>query len=311
MGVGGRVLALSPVLIAFLLLGACSTRHVQYQYSPQHLRSEAARRVQSLTPSEVTVPYEVNQELVDRVRASLPIAYSGAEYVRALALSLTDPEGLALAYHSDRTESAVDTVALGYGNCLSLASVLVGIARAMGMRAYYVEASREYDDTSERGSMTVLRRHIAVEIAVDAGSLYVDFSGQMPRRAILRRIDDLEALAHFYNNRGYEHLYWAKEQGTEVSWQEMQRHFDIATRIHPSLVQAWSNLGVAYTHLGDIPAAVRVYRTALVLEPNFAAARRNLANLHASCVRIRRARAVRGAAPAAEACASLRPDAVP
>ena len=91
--------------------------------------------------------------------------------------------------------------------------------------------------------------HIAAVIEGGSARRYVDFSGRLGRARWIRRIDDFEALAHYYNNRGYEVL---NREGTgETTWREVAPDFELATRIDPSNARAWNNLGVARARLGD------------------------------------------------------------
>ena len=93
-------------------------------------------------------------------------------------------------------------------------------------------------------------------------------------------MDDLEALAHFHNNRGYELLYLADRGGSSPPWSHVRASFELATRIEPTLAQAWNNLGVARSHLGDVAGAIRAYHTALGLQKSMQSAHLNLVVQH-------------------------------
>ena len=79
--------------------------------------------------AEVVVPFEVEAPEVARARDLIRSA--GAEHrVDALVDALRDPEGFGLRYEWATSGTATQTLARGAGNCLSLSSTIVGLARA-------------------------------------------------------------------------------------------------------------------------------------------------------------------------------------
>ena len=86
---------------------------------------------------------------------------------------------------------------------------------------------------------------------VPDGTKLIDFSGAVTAESRVHIIDDLEAVAHSYNNRGYECIYQARQANFQVSWHEVRADFVLATQIKPSVARAWNNLGVALGRLGD------------------------------------------------------------
>jgi Flp pilus assembly protein TadD len=136
-------------------------------------------------------------------------------------------------------------------------------------------------------------------VTTSDGRAFVDFSGQLPDDARYRRISDLRALAHFYNNRGYALLHEAQQVGREVPWSQARRQFEIATRVDPGFGRAWNNLGVALARLGDTAGALAAYRAALDREPRLQPARQNLLSLEqrlsAPSVEVAASRASQGA----------------
>jgi Flp pilus assembly protein TadD len=106
----------------------------------------------------------------------------------------------------------------------------------------------------------------------------LDF-GMMGSIAWYRVLDDLEALAHFYNNRGFE-LLEAAQDLDESAWRLAERDFRIAVQIAPRFARAWNNLGIAAGHLGRQGEAIGDYRTAIANDPLLAAPRNNLGSLY-------------------------------
>jgi tetratricopeptide (TPR) repeat protein len=265
-------------LISVLSIGCVSPPKVEY--SPDALRDEVASRSPELRPEDVIVPFELSQGPIAMARALLRDGRVGADRVRALVDALSDPEAFGLHYEWAANGTASETLERGAGNCFSLSSVLVGLSRAAGLRAYYVEVVLDDRTWRQQKSVAVQADHIATAIETAEGRHYIDFSGQLSRIHSVRVIDDLEALAHYYNNSGYELIHDAERDGNEVVWSEVERIFEIATRVHPSLARAWNNLGVARSRLGDVAGAIAAYRTALEHQSGLQSAHVNLAVLH-------------------------------
>ena len=268
---------MSVALAAFLL--GCSTPS-PYAYSPDALRQAVEDRVPGISPEDIVVLHQVSPKAVERARELVPNARP-SDRVRALLEALSDPDGFGLRYRWARTADANRTLALREGNCLGLASVMVGLARSLGLHAYYADASRDRTELREEGNIRVRAGHIAVVIHTSDGAKLIDFSGEVTAASHIRIIDDLEAVAHFYNNRGYERIYRAQQENLEVPWQEVGADFELATQIKPNLARAWNNLGVALGRLGDTEASHRALRRAIEVDPNLESARSNLGDASA------------------------------
>jgi tetratricopeptide (TPR) repeat protein len=261
-------------LLAWAALGCAPLQPVGY--TAHQLRLELEQRVPDLRPDEIVVPYDVSQELVERARAALPRAASSEQRVEALVQAMGDPAVFGLRYDWAETVDARSTIENGRGNCLALASVLIGLARGLGMRAYYAEALRSDEDTREVGDVKVWSGHMATLIVGNGFRAFVDFSGSRPEQERYQRIDDVRAVAHYYNNRGYALLHEAHQSGQAIPWGEARRQFQLATQVAPGFASAWNNLGVALSRLGNAEAARRMYRQAVETNPALEAAQANL-----------------------------------
>jgi Flp pilus assembly protein TadD len=148
------------------------------------------------------------------------------------------------------------------------------------MRAYYAETLDIDSDWSADLELSVAAGHIAVVIPTSHGRAFIDFSGTLSPTRRFRPISDLEALAHYYNNRGYELLHLAMRAGREPPWSEALLEFERAARIAPGFAQAWNNVGLALRRLGRHQQAERAYRRALELQADLLSAYLNLAALY-------------------------------
>jgi tetratricopeptide (TPR) repeat protein len=259
-------------------LAACVTSPRAYDRTPEGLRLEVARRVPGVSPAEIVIPFEVDDATLERARQLVAGADTGHE-VDALVAALTDPSGFDLRYEWATSGTAKETLERGAGNCLALSSVLIGIARGLGMRANYLEVITADPTWVADGDIVVQADHIAAVISYGKQRLYVDYSGRLPRARRIRAINDLEALAHFYNNRGYELLHHTGAAGGDPPWQEAAQDFFLATRVDPANVRALNNFGVSLARRGDDKRARAAYERALDQDPTSQSAHLNLVAL--------------------------------
>lgn len=251
-----------------------------YDFTPDGMRREVVRRVVDIDPQDVIVPFEVGEPALARARELISGVGASEQRVDALVAALGDPQGFGLRYEWATSGTAAETLTRGAGNCLALSSTLVGIARGLGFEAYYLEVIVADPKWRSEGDVAVQADHVAAVIDSGSRRLYVDFSGRLPRARRVRTIDDFEALAHYYNNRGYELLHRAESQGVPIPWDAIEQDFELATRVHPGHARAWNNLGVARARQGDDDAARRAYEQALELEAHIQSAHLNLVALY-------------------------------
>src|SRR5574338_529267 len=195
---------------------ACATPGA-YDYTPEGLRREVARHLPDIDPDSLVVPFEIDAATAERA-AHLLEGVPAEARVDALVASLSDPAGFGLHYEWATPGTAAETLRHGGGNCLALSSTLVGIARALGFQAWYLEVIVADPQWRTDGDIAVQADHVAAVIDSGQRRLYVDFSGRLGRARRIRSMSDQEALAHFYNNRGYETLHEAESQGAPAPW---------------------------------------------------------------------------------------------
>jgi len=275
-GRGVRGLALPVAVLA--VVSACSARE-RVAYSPSELRASLVGNLPQGLRASLVVPYEVTAELVARAQQYTDSA--GTEHARAQGLTraISNHDQFGLRWERVTTTVARDTLAAGQGNCLSLTSVYVGLARAIGLTAYYVDASDRINSLQRDQELLVRTGHIIATVRTERGWSMVDFTGEVSNYRTFRVIDDIEALAHFYNNRGYERIATAHATGEAIPWVQVMRDFRVAIAVRPDFARAHNNLGVALARTGDDDAAEAEYLAAIWADEDFAAARQNLGNL--------------------------------
>lgn len=270
----------APRLLAPLVAAAlgCATTGERLALTPAALRAEVARRAPEIG-ADVVVPYELPAGAAARARAIVADRRSDLERARALVAALFAPDGFHLRYAADATGTAAETLRRGEGNCLALASVFVGLARAVGLRALYMDASVEVHETRLDGAgVAVTSGHLTAMVTTADGDLGLDVE-RLGRIRSYRVIGDLEALANFYNNRGFERVDEAGAGATAADWEGAARDFRRAIAVLPTFARAWNDLGIASARLGRPAEAAAAYRAAIAADPSMAAPYNNLGAL--------------------------------
>ena len=220
------------------------------------------------------------RRFIDREVAGIRDPY---QKLRALRRAVFARDGLNLHYDNELTLTAGETFTRARGNCLSLANFFVAAVRYLGMDANYQEVDRrdeeKGDADADHEELRIIERHINVSGNITWGNMrarYVLDYIAVPKEdfARARVISDRRALAHYYNNLAARHLAAGE---VESALQYLKK----AVLTDPGVPFVWSNLGVAYTHRGDLKAAVFAYQRALALNQEEPSALHNLAALRA------------------------------
>ena len=250
---------------AGLILG-CS------QYQPLVTADLVRRQIDERVPVElrgaIELPFELDAATMAAVDAV--ISPAGSENQRAQDVVAYIFSRLDLKYALTPTRNAVATHRTAQGNCLSFVNLFVGIGRHVRLNPFYVEVE-DYQRWNYADGVVVSRGHIVAGLRVDGNLATYDF---LPYRVKGYRdfapIDDVTAMAHYYNNLGAEAL-----MGGDAA--AALEHLRIATALAPDFEKGINNLGVAHLRLGDTAAAVALYERGLELNPESVPILTNLA----------------------------------
>ena len=272
-----RVVA--AVSLALALVGTGCAGFSKQIYTPAELREALAGRP-GVPPSAVVVPYELPPQALEKARRLVEDARSDSEKVELLVKGMFDPAVFGLRDDQSDTTTGLEALEARRGNCVALASVFIGLARSVGLDARYVDASSRVNETryGADGS-TVHFGHVSALVNTGNERISLDFARIGPFRWY-QVLDDLEALAHYYNNRGYELVERAREQGEAPDWAEAQRLFLLSGAVKPSFARAWNNAGIAAARQGRRAEAVSHYLQAIALDARMAAPHSNLGALY-------------------------------
>ncbi len=263
-------------LIALACAACAVTPGPKLAYTVREFGDEIARRAPGIPSDEVVVPFEVDPAQIALARKATGDARSARDRARLLSEALFADEFFGVRYAWSITTAAPETLRSRQGNCLGLASAFVGLARAIGLDAFFIDASTRVHETRYAGDGLVVNAgHVTAMVRDGDDDIGLDFARE-GRIVSYRVLSDVEALAHFYNNRGYDLMDRASEQGRPVEWASAARQFQLATEVLPSFAEAWNNIGIAHARLGLRDQAIRDYRFAVAQNAGLAAPRNNL-----------------------------------
>ena len=263
----GRFHLVAAVGGALLVLGCASARSPLDEADLAHVL-----RSRGVDPASIVVPWEITEEMRAWARAQVPDNLPEGDRLDALLAALVDPGRLALQYESGYSGTAREAFETRKANCLAFTSLFVGLAREVGVPAFYLDVD-DVETFEKEGDLMVISGHTSAGFDVGGQTKILDFTpGRQPGYRRLSRLPDKTALALYHSNRGAE-LLRAGKRRESLDWLHK------AVAIDPDLGGAWVNLGVALRRGGDVKGAEAVYRKSLEVDPEEASAYQNLAAL--------------------------------
>lgn len=218
-------------------------------------------------PPDVLVPTEPTEEMRAWLRTHVFSVGTEEERMRRLLTALAADR--ALVYDPTWTGTAAEVFETGHFNCLALTHLLIGLGREMGVDTYYVRVER-FRTFHQEDDLVLVSTHVAAAWGPRGQVRLVELEPASERelRAAIR-IDDTQAVALHYSNRGAE---WLQSGRPDIAEDWLSR----AIAIDPTIPEAWVNLGVAHRRQGALDEAEAAYRQAIALAPENLSAWRNL-----------------------------------
>jgi tetratricopeptide (TPR) repeat protein len=184
-----------------------------------------------------------------------------------------DEDAMHLEYDPYATNTLTETWQTHRANCLSFTLMFVTLARAAGIDARVQEVAQVVTWHQDQGVIYNVG-HVNVGLSLNGRNAVVDLDRNvLYDRYGPRPITDERALAHFYNNRGAEHM----ADGDAV---QARAYLDAALAMTPAFPAGWNNLGVLDTREGHLDQSRQDYEKALQLQPKHAAALTNASALY-------------------------------
>ena len=252
-----------------LLLGGCAGP-ARYLATEETLVRSYEKRRPADSMETLAVPFAVDNELrayAQKVAAGLPD--------RQIAITLGDVivsevGGSGLEYESYQNYTAIEAFHQNSGNCIAFTNLFVAMARAAGLPAVYVLVDH-LDGIEDNGSHLVCMKHMCAGFYRNGHLVLVDFSDYDPSTYWdVRVLSDREAVAHHYNNLGYE-AYRVGDYGGAITL------YNTALAVSPAFTSALNNLGLALRRMGDLEGATAALEQAIELAPRNVPSLSNLA----------------------------------
>ncbi len=231
-------------------------------------------RDKGLANAQVVIPYEPTEAMREWVHKAIPNTEVPREKrLQLLLTALLDPKkGLGITYESHFTGTAAEVYATRKANCLAFTNIFVGLAREIGVPAFYLDVD-DIQHFVKEGDLVVVSGHVSAGFAVDRDIEVLDFTlAPAAHYREIKPISDRTAIALHYSNRGGE-LMRGGQFADALPWLRSSVVLD------PDLARGWVNLGVALRRTGDPQSAEAAYRRALEIDPNSASAYQNLSSI--------------------------------
>lgn len=265
----GHRLRAAAVLMLLLLGAGCASTGPGTLDKAQIVRELRHRGVD---PEGVVIPFELTDEMREWAHRLVPKETPVEKRLDTLLAGIVDPGQLKVEYEARYTGTAEEVFRTRKANCLAFTSLFVGMAREIGIPAFFLDVD-DVERFEKEGDLVVVSGHVSAGFGSGQDVKILDFSAA-PQTSYRRvhRISDITAVALFHSNRGGELLRSGKH-AEALPWLEK------AVAIDPELSGAWINYGVALRRGGDLVKAETAYRKALEVDPQAVSAYQNLAAL--------------------------------
>ncbi len=274
----------SLLLASLLVFLADACAPIQKKvYTPDEMTAELDQRVSPEMRDQIIVPFEIDDEIREIAHEITEYMTSDRQKVRAIVAKIISLTGLSISYDWLSNKTAREVFREGRGNCLAYTNLFVGMAREVGLRAVYVDVITVERITRE-AEVIVNNGHVTAGVYYGPEVVVIDFT-RTPERKYLgyKVIDDLEAIANYYNNQGFLYGYFTETEGTELGFDPQEKElelYQISLEILPTFHRARNNLGVALKRRGRIDEAIEHYKMAIEVDPDFAEAHSNLGSAY-------------------------------
>ncbi|MEC8944243.1 MAG: hypothetical protein VX398_05170, partial [Acidobacteriota bacterium] len=134
----------TTTLLTLLMASGCAGTQwgKRIAYSPASFAEAMQEQAPEMLAEDLVIPFAVTPEMAVRAKTILermPLLHTNIDRANRLMNALTDEDEFGLVYDSVATSPPSITVERGYGNCLALTSIFIGLAREVGLVAYYVD----------------------------------------------------------------------------------------------------------------------------------------------------------------------------
>jgi tetratricopeptide (TPR) repeat protein len=277
------------LVVVLSLASACASIQKNY-YTADEALLQVRARVSAEMQDKIVIPFEIDDEIERLAEDITRGAASDLAKTEAIVKAITGATQFSISYNFLSNKTAREVFRQGRGNCLAYANLFVGMARHVGLDAVYVDVVT-VETTTQEAEVIVNTGHVTAGVEQGgAGVVIVDFTRTPETKYVgFKVIDDLEAIANYYNNQGFLYGYFSESEGRKLDFDPMEAEMEmiqLALQVKPSFGRARNNLGVALRRRGRIPEAIEQYQKAIEVAPDFAEAHANLGGAYYAAGRL-------------------------
>ena len=248
-------------------------------YTQEEIVEQMNRRVSAEMRDQIVIPYEIDDEIRQLAHDITRNMTTDRQKAQAIIESIIDMSEFSISYDWLSNKTAKEVFRQGRGNCLAYSNLFVGMGREVGLEAVYVDVE-SVERHSREAEVIVTNGHVTAGLNRGSEVLVFDFT-RTPEREYLgfRVIDDLEAIANYYNNQGFLYGYFTETEGQDLEFDPLQKELEmyrLALQVMPTFGRARNNLGVGLRRRGHVEEAIEQYRMAIETDPKFPEAHANL-----------------------------------
>jgi Flp pilus assembly protein TadD len=246
-------------------------------YTEAEALAQMEARVSAEMRDQIVVPYEIDDEIRQLAEDITRGITSDREKVRLIVEAIIGLTKFSISYDSLSNKTATEVFREGRGNCLAYSNLFVGMARHVGLEAVYIDVVSIERQTRE-AEVIVNTGHVTAGINQGADIMVIDFTRTPEREYIgFKVIDDLEAIANYYNNQGFLYGFFTETAGLDFDPLEKEMEmYRLSLEVLPTFQRARNNLGVGLRRRGHVDQAIEQYKIAIAEDPGFADAHANL-----------------------------------
>ena len=271
-----HIRSLVGLSMVVFLLNACAAVPKKI-YTQEEIVSQMEARVSAEMRDQIVIPFEIDDEirqLADDITRNLT---DDRQKVRAIVRAIIGLTEFSISYDTLSNKTAREVFRQGRGNCLAYSNLFVGMARHVGLEAVYVDVV-SVERQRREAEIIVNNGHVTAGIIRGPDVTVIDFTRTPEREYIgFKVIDDLEAIANYYNNQGFLYGYFTETEGLDFDPLEKEMEmYRLALEVLPTFQRARNNLGVGLRRRGRIQEAIEQYNMAIEVDSSFSDAHANL-----------------------------------
>jgi tetratricopeptide (TPR) repeat protein len=276
----------SLFIILIISSTACTTGKVARKiiYSPTEFYTETTAKItlhnktvsneeEKILINISTPPFEIDDNITNYIYNCIGNAPSDKQKISKLKNCLQLSSGK-IEYSQFTNYNAVKCFAAKKGNCFSITNLAIGMARKIGLNAYYILVENMIGNqntgdyiihTNHIVCGILLKNYISDGVGVSNNSydlirkdymVLIDFIPNPRKYRYTVRLTDLEAAGLFYNNI-------ASGKMIAGEYEKAKQYFEAALLLYPNSYQIHNNLGVLYLKLGFWERAEQHFEKAL------------------------------------------------